>query len=69
MHLFSSMWAYGHHFRTENANDGNMTQHCGVEGAFDKSSWAIDCDQNLVRGTLGYVKKIQWTIEVDLSSL
>ena len=29
------MWAYGHHFRIENADDGHMTQECGVEVEID----------------------------------
>ena len=62
------MWAYGHHFCTKNADDGHMTQECGVEVEFDQSSRASHCDQNLVRGTLGYVKMIQEIIEMDFSS-
>ena len=62
------MWAYGHHFCTENADVGNITENCGVEVEFDQSSRSSHCDQNLVRGTLGYVRKIQVIIEVDLSS-
>ena len=52
------MWAYGH-FHTENVDDGHMTQYCGVEVEFDQSIRASHRDQNLVRETLGYVKKIQ----------
>lgn len=40
VHLFSYMWAYGHHFRTEDANDGRVTQYCGVEVEFNQSSHA-----------------------------
>ena len=68
MNLFPSMWAYGHHFSIENADDGHMTQDCGVEVEFDQSSRASHCDQNLVWGTLGYAGKIQEIIEVDFSS-
>ena len=62
------MWAYGHQFCKENADDGHITQDCGVEVDFDQSSWSSHRDQNLVRGTLGYIGKIQEIIEVDLSS-
>ena len=62
------MWAYGHHFHTQNADDGHMTQDHGVEVEFDQSSRASHCDQNLVRGTLGYVGKIREIIEMDFSS-
>ena len=61
------MWAYGHHFRMKNSNDGLMTQDCGVEVNFDQSSRSSHHDQNLVRGTLHYVEKIQEIIEVDFS--
>ena len=62
------MWAYGHHFRTKNVDDGHMTQDCGVEVEFDQYSRSKHRDQNLVRGTLGYVRKIQEIVEVDFSS-
>ena len=62
------MWAYGHHFRIENSDVGNITQGCGVEVEFDQSSRSSHCDQQLVRGMLGYVGKIQEIIEVDFSS-
>ena len=62
------MWAYGHHFRTENVDDGHITEDCGVEAKFDQSSQASYHDQNLVQGTLGYVRKIQEIIELDFSS-
>ena len=68
MNLFPSMWAYGHHFHTENANYGHMTQDCGVEVDFDQSSWASYHNKSLVRGTLGYVGKIQEIIQVNISS-
>ena len=35
MHLFPFIWAYGHHFRTKDVDDGHMTQDCGVEVEFD----------------------------------
>ena len=44
------------------------SQDCGVEVEFDQYSRSSHRDQNLVRGTLGYVGKIQEIIEVDLSS-
>ena len=59
MHLFSYIWAYGNHFHTKNYDDGHITQDFGVEVKFDQSSKASHHDQNLVRGTLGYVRKIQ----------
>lgn len=62
------MWAYGHHFRIENLNDGHMTQDYGLEVKFNQSSRYSHRDQNLVRGMLGYVEKIQEIIEEDFSS-
>ena len=62
------MWAYEHHFCTENVDDGHMTQDCEVEVKFDQSTWASHHDQNLGQGMLGYVEKIQEIIEVDFSS-
>ena len=62
------MWAYGHHFHTENADVGNITQDCGVEVEFDQSSRSSHRDQNLVWGMLGYVENTQEIIEVDFSS-
>ena len=66
--MFPSMWAYGHNFRIENADDGHMTQDCGVEFEINQSSQASHHDQNLVREMLGYVGKIQDIIEVNFSS-
>ena len=62
------MWAYGHHFHTENADARNITQDYGVEVNFDQSSRSSHLDQKLVQGTLGYVEKIQEIIEVEFSS-
>ena len=62
------MWAYIHHFCTEDANDGHMTQDCGVEVEFDQSSHSSHCDENLVEGKLGYVGKIQEIMQVDFLS-
>ena len=62
------MWAYGHHFHTENVDDEHMTQDYGVEAEFNQSSRVSHRDENLVRGTLGYIGKIQEIIEVDFSS-
>jgi len=39
------MWAYGHHFHTEDVDDGCMTEDCGVEVGFDQSSRACHHDQ------------------------
>ena len=50
------MWAYGNHFHTENAVSGNITQDYGVEVEFDQSSRSSHHDQNLVQGTLSYVR-------------
>ena len=44
-----------------------MTQDCGVEVDFDQSSRSSHRDQNLIRGTLGYIGKMQEIIEVDFS--
>jgi hypothetical protein len=57
VHLFPSMWAYGHHFRTKDTNDGYITQDSGVEVEFDQSSRASYRDQNLIEGKLGYIRK------------
>ena len=62
------MWAHGHHFRTENVDDGYITQYCGVEVKFDQSSRASHHGQNLIEGKLGYIRKIQEIMQVDFSS-
>ena len=62
------MWAYGHHFHPEDVDDVHMTQDCGVEVKFKQYSFASQCVQNLIWGTLGYVGKIQEIIRVDFSS-
>jgi hypothetical protein len=53
------MWTYGNHFRTEDVDDGHITQDCGVEVKFNQSSCASHHDQNLLEGKLGYIAKIQ----------
>ena len=68
VHSFPSMWDYGHHFHTEDVDDGCLTQDYGVEVEFDQSSYASHHDQNLVGGMLGYVEKIQEIIQMDFSS-
>ena len=45
-----------------------MTQDYEVQVKFDQSIQASHHYQNLVRGMLGYVGKIEWIIEVDFSS-
>ena len=62
------MWAYGYHFFTEYADDGHITQDCGVEVEFEKYSHASHCDQNLIEGKLGYIGKIQEIMRVEFSS-
>ena len=62
------MWAYGHHFHTEDVDDGHVTQDCGVEVEFDQSSHASHHNRNLIGGMLGYVKNILQIIQVDFSS-
>ena len=59
VHLFPSMWAHGYHFHTENDDDGHITQYFGVEVEFDQSSHASHHDQNLIKGKLDYIGKIQ----------
>lgn len=66
MHLFPSVWAYGHPFPTKDVDDGCMAQEYGVEVEFNQSSHASHCDKNLVQRTLGYVRNIQEIIQVDL---
>jgi hypothetical protein len=68
VHLFLSVWENGHHFLTEYANEGHITQDCGVEVDFDQSSHAIHRDENLIEGKLGYIGKIQEIMQVYLSS-
>ena len=62
------MWAYGHNFLIENADDGHMTQDCGVEVKFDESSHSSHHDENLLEGKLGYIGKTQEIMQVDFSS-
>ena len=62
------MWAYGHYLHTKNVNVRNITQGYGVEVEFDQSSQSSNLDKKLVRGMLGYIRKIQETIEVEFSS-
>ena len=42
------MWAYGHHFHTEDVDDGRVAQYYGVEVEFEQSSHASHRDQNLI---------------------
>ena len=67
MHPFPSMSDYGHHFYTEDVDDGNVTQDCGVRVKFDQSSCVNHYDQSLIGGMLCYVKNIQEIIQVDFS--
>ena len=62
------MWAYEHHFCTEDADDGHTTKDCGVEVEFDQSSCFSHRDENLIEGKLGYIGKIQEIMQVDFSS-
>ena len=62
------MWAYKHHFCTKDANDGYLTQDCGLEVEFDQSSCFSHHDENLIEGELGYAGKIQEIMQVDFSS-
>ena len=67
-HLFPSMWAHGHHFHTKDVDDGHMSQGCGVEVEFDRSSHFSHHDENLIEGnTLGYIGNIQEIMQVDFS--
>jgi hypothetical protein len=61
------MWEYEHHFRIDDVDDGHTTQDFGVEVEFDQSSRVSHHDQNLKRGKLGYIGKIQEIINVDFS--
>jgi hypothetical protein len=61
------MWAYGHHFSTDYADDGHISQDCGVEVEFDQSSCASLCNENLIEGKLGYIEKIQKIMQVEFS--
>jgi hypothetical protein len=68
VHLFPSMSAYGHHFRTNDADDGCVTLDHGLEVEFEKSSHSNDPDQNLIERKLGYIRKIQEIMQVEFSS-
>ena len=68
VHLFPFMWAYRHHFHIEDADDGRLTHDCGVKVEFNQSGRARHCDENLIKGKLSYIGKIQETMQVDLSS-
>lgn len=61
------MWEYGHHFHTKDVDNGHITKDCGEEVEIDQSSHASHCDQNMIQGKLGYVRKIQEIIQVDFS--
>jgi hypothetical protein len=62
------MWINGNQFCTEYANYGHVTQYCGVEVEFDQSNCVSHHDQNLIEGRLGYIRKIQEIMQVDISS-
>jgi hypothetical protein len=68
VHLFPSMWEYGHHFHTKHVDDGHITQDFGVEVEFNQSSRASHRDQNLIQRTLGYIGKIKKIMQVDFTS-
>jgi hypothetical protein len=68
VHLFPSMWAYGHHFHTEYVDEGYITKDCGVKVEFDQSSRVSHHDENLIEGKLGYIGNIQDIMQVDFSS-
>jgi hypothetical protein len=65
LHLFPSMWEYGHHFHTDYSNEGHITQDCGVEVGFNQSSCARHHDENLIKGKLGYIGTIQEIMQLD----
>ena len=62
------MWAYEHHFRIEDVDDGHLTQDIGVEVKLDQSGHSSNRDENLLEGKLGYIGKIKEIMQVDLSS-
>ena len=62
------MSTYKHNFCTKDANDGHLTQDCGVEVKFDQSSHFSHHDENLIEGKLCYVGNIQEIMQVYLSS-
>ena len=55
-------------YATSDANDGCVTQDCGVEVKFEQSSSTSHCDRDLIGGMLGHVENIQEIIQVDFSS-
>jgi hypothetical protein len=62
------MWAYVHPFCTKYVDEGHIVQYCGMEVEFDQSSLSIRCDENMIKGKLGYIGNIQEIMHVDLSS-
>ena len=67
VHLFSSMWAYKHHFRTEDVDDGNLPRDCAVEVEFDQSRHSSHHDENIIEGKLGEVR-LRWKDTRDYAS-
>ena len=59
------MWAYGYHFHTEDVDDGNFIQDCGLKANFDQYSHVSHHDQNVIEGKLGYIGNIQEIMQVD----
>jgi hypothetical protein len=59
---------YVHHFHTEYADEGHITQDCGVKVKLNQSSRASHCDENLIEGKSGYIGKIQQIMQVEFSS-
>jgi hypothetical protein len=63
------MWEYGNHLCIEDVDDGCVTLDCGVEVKFNQSNCVSHCDHNLIEGKLGYVKKIQEIMQVDVRKI
>jgi len=62
------MLVYGNNFFIEYFDDGHITKDCGVEVKFDQSIRASHCDENMIKGKVGYIGKMQEIMQVDLPS-
>ena len=65
--MFPTIWEYGLHFNTKDTDDGCVTLDCGVEFKFDQSSCTSHHDRNIIKGKLGYTKKLQEIMQVDFT--
>lgn len=64
-YLFPYVCTYGHHFCTKDVDDGYVMLDCVGKIKFKQSSHASHCHQNLIKGKLVYVEKMQQIMQVD----